>query len=461
MDGRTKRKRREKQIKIRIISGLTIIVLGLIGSGLYLVINNRNKLVAEQEKEQLEQSNQLELDLEKERQELVLEADKVALGYDYDKAIEVIKSNESYEGYQEFTDAITRYETSKANCEEYDINEVSHVFFHSLIVDTEKAFANSYRAKGYNQVMTTADEFRKILNELYANDFVLVNLHQMADYDMDENGNEVFVKQSIMLPEGKKAIVISQDDVCYYNYMTGDGFANRIIIDENGKPTCEMDNEDGTTSVGEYDLVPILNAFIEEHPDFSYRGAKAVLAVTGYDGVFGYRTAPGFIEEHPELNLNLDEEISKAKVVAQGLRDDGYELASHSWGHKYMGTIDFETFKRDTDKWETEVETVIGETDILIFPFGEDIGSAGNYAADNERYQYLNGVGFRYYCNVDASKPYWVQKGDNYLRQGRINLDGYRMYKDYSDPECDRLSYFFDVKKVFDDKTRPLPVPDM
>ncbi len=42
--------------------------------------------------------------------------------------------------------------------------------------------------------------------------------------------------------------------------------------------------------VGDYDLVPILDSFIKEHPDFSYHGRKGILAMTGYNGVLGYRT---------------------------------------------------------------------------------------------------------------------------------------------------------------------------
>ena len=93
-----------------------------------------------------------------------------------------------------------------------------------------------------------------------------------------------------MLPPGKIPFVMSQDDLCYYEYMDGDGFASRMIVGENGKPTCEMVMDDGSVSVGSYDLVPLLEDFITEHPDFSYRGARAVLAFTGYQGVLGYRT---------------------------------------------------------------------------------------------------------------------------------------------------------------------------
>lgn len=97
-----------------------------------------------------------------------------------------------------------------------------------------------------------------------------------------------------MLPEGKKPFVMSQDDVCYYPYMDGDGFAKRIVIGENGKPACEMVMDDGTTSTGSYDLIPLLEDFIQEHPDFSYKGARAIIAFTGYEGILGYRTASSY-----------------------------------------------------------------------------------------------------------------------------------------------------------------------
>ena len=48
-----------------------------------------------------------------------------------------------------------------------DPKKVTHVFFHSLIIDTSKAFDGDSREKGYNQVMTTKDEFMKILQSMY------------------------------------------------------------------------------------------------------------------------------------------------------------------------------------------------------------------------------------------------------------------------------------------------------
>ena len=56
---------------------------------------------------------------------------------------------------------------------------------------------------------------------------------------------------------------------------------------------------------------------------------------------------------------------------------------------------------------------------------------------------------------MDGSQKYWVQFGSDYMRQGRRNLDGYRMYYN---PEM--LEDLFDVSQAWDE-ARPTPVPEM
>ncbi|MBS6646930.1 MAG: polysaccharide deacetylase family protein, partial [Clostridiaceae bacterium] len=212
----------------------------------------------------------------------------------------------------------------------------------------------------------------------------------------------------------------------------------------------------GTVSVGSYDLVPLLEDFIQEHPDFSYKGARAIIAFTGYNGILGYRTAASYSE-----NPTYEQDREEAARVAKCLRDNGWELASHSWGHRNMGAISYEDFKKDTDKWKAEVESLIGPTDIILFPFGSDIGDWHPYTSDNSRFEYLKSAGFRYFCNVD-SHQYWIQFGEDHLRQGRRNVDGYRMYYDLpeTNPSNPKLSDLIDVEKVFD-PARPKPVAPM
>lgn len=395
---------------------------------------------------------------------LVQEADVLAAGYDYDAAVAKLEEfGSDWQQQPTLAEAQLRYNTAKQAAVRWsDTTTIPHVFFHTLIADTARAFDDDYTNAGYNQYMTTIKEFEAILEELYKRGYVLVRIHDIAKQVTDENGNLVFEQGDIYLPEGKKPIVMSQDDVNYYEYMVdgdedhkpdaqGDGFADHIIVGEDGYPTCTYVDANGQQLTGDYDLVPILEKFCQKHPDFSYRGARAIIALTGYQGAFGYRTNPRWIEEGILTQEQLESERAEVKKVAQCLREKGWEIASHSWGHINFTNASAAKVAEDTQKWEDQIETYVGETDIFIYPHGADIAGIDKYSG--EKYETLYNAGFRYFCNVDGSTEYWVQIWKAYVRQGRRNLDGYRMYYN---PEL--LDDLFDVKDVWDD-SRPTPVP--
>ena len=446
-------RRKKRRIRAFLLTFVIILILCIIITGSVFAFkffsSKKTKNTEEASVKSTTSAEQSSQAREAELEDLLNKADRLALGYDYDKAIELL-STDALKDDPKVAEAIAKYNETKSTLVRQDPEKVPHVFFHSLIVDKSKAFDGDKKQMSYNQVMTTVGEFEKIINILYERGFVLVKIHDVADMVKDESTGEYVMKaQDIMLPPGKTPIVMSQDDVCYYEYMVGDGFASRLVIGEDGRVTTEMDMDDGTSKVGDYDLIPILNKFIDEHPDFSYKGAKAIIALTGYNGIFGYRTAPSYSE-----NPTYEEDKKKATEIANALRADGWEIASHSWGHRHLGKESDEAFKTDCDKWQNEVETLVGETDILIFPFGTDIGSWHPYTDDNARYVYLKNQGFRYFCNVDSSSPYWVQIGKDYMRQGRRNLDGYRMLRDIQEPDNAKLKDLFDANEVYD-KDRP------
>ena len=92
---------------------------------------------------------------------------------------------------------------------------------------------------------------------------------------------------------------------------------------------------------------------------------------------------------------------------------------------------------------------LIGGSDIIIFAHGQDLSDWHDYTMDNEKFAYLNSQGFNIYCNVDSSQ-YFVQVRDNYLRMGRRNLDGYRLYQNLYGGGEDRTSDLFDSASVID-----------
>ena len=99
---------------------------------------------------------------------LVAEADRLAASYDYDGAIELIKTyGADYAQKQALTDAIAGYESTKSTMVRYsDVTTIPHIFFHSLIADTSRAFDGDYDQDGYNLYMTTVYEFEHMMIEL-------------------------------------------------------------------------------------------------------------------------------------------------------------------------------------------------------------------------------------------------------------------------------------------------------
>ena len=431
-------------------------------------------------------------------EEVLATASVTAAMYDYDGAIAYVTSNlEHYDEIDEASLFIAECEAKKAQLVKWpDNSQITHVFFHSLIENCDEAFSSSSR-DNYNQVMTTIEEFNAIIEEMYERGYVMVSLHDIAE--IDETTGQMTYKD-IYLPSGKTPFVLSEDDVSYYDYMDQDGgFPDRLILTDDGRIMNEKDNDDGTSTIGAFDVVPLIDQFVEEHPDFSYHGSKGIVALTGYNGILGYRTsyieyAPTEILEtmksaltedvpdypaetawnllltcHTYDNPNILEDRETAKIVADAMKAEGWSFASHTWGHTNMGkVVDSSTgnvtaawFYLDNRWWETEVESLIGETDTIIFAFGADIHTWRPYTDECGAYLYLKERGFNYFCNVDSSQ-YFVQisataGGSGFLRQGRRNLDGQLMFKALMYPEQNLLSDLFDVLEVFDER-RPLPV---
>ena len=415
------------------------------------------RLLKEEEEEKARLAAEEEARIAAEQRAAVVETvtettETLAAAYDYDAAIEELKAIENYEQDETVMSLIENYETQKAACVVWpDNSQISHLFVHSLIVDTDRAFSKySSQPVGYNRYMTTVDEFNRILEQMYERGYVMVSVHDMAERVTDADGNEKLVSKEIVLPEGKIPFVLSQDDVNYYQYMEKDGFADKLVIGEDGLPTCEYIDKDGNVLYGEYDVVPIVDRFVREHPDFAYHGHKGILAVTGYEGALGYDTGLSLkkydgMDEDKKMEL-INAEREKVIAVAEALKADGWEFASHSYTHTNMTTNSVSKVEYDLTRWRDEVEILLGDTDIYLYPFGADICDWRGYSGD--KYDLMKQFGFWYFCNVDSAR-YWVQIRDQYMRMGRINADGERMTL-----QPEKLEYFFDPETVLD-KSRP------
>ena len=384
--------------------------------------------------------------------ELIRKADEKAAQYDYEGAIALIQQTDGYDKNEQLSEALSRLKVARSELVRVDVNKICHLSVKSLIADSAAAFASAEK-KTLAANHLTVLEFEAVLQNLYDGGWVLVDIHDAAHAD----ANGFFISGTILLPKDKKALVLSVEDMTYHEADTGKGFASRLIINEDGRPRSEM-TRGGTTEVGDFDAVPLIESFIEKHPDFSYRGARGIIALTGYDGILGYRTAPKYGDPSGKdwkpayASINVEEERAKAQNVAARLKELGWRFASQSWGHINMAKAALDRIRDDTARWKEQVVPLIGDADILFFDNGTDIGNWRAYSAENnEKFAYLKSEGFTYYCGVDLTTIPWVQLSTSaaYLRQGRVTLNGTQLT---GYPE--RLAKFFDAAAVLD-KSRP------
>ncbi len=427
----TRRRRRSRAQIIKeeylpvIIAGAAIIlvlifIIGAIGRG---VEKNRQEkeaaqaaaLAAQQEAQRLNQ----------EADALLQKAEALAQSFDYDGAISVL---DSFPGdmmkYAQLMSARDKYELEKSRMIPWDDpNKIISLSFQMLIADPERAWNDPGLSTSYNKNFISTTEFTAVLGQLYNNGYILI-----SPYDfIEKTDNAGYQFKTLYLPEGKKPLIITQTDVNYHTYMLdsdgdklpdkgGDGFASKLLLDADGELVNEYTDKTGNVHVGAYDLVPILNAFVKAHPDFSYKGAKAVISVSGYDGLFGYRTNSE--AEQFFGTAAYERSIEDVKAVAQALRNDGYLLACNGFKNESLGNYTAEQISADMSGWSAEVVPILGAVEIFAFPRNKDISEPGIYTGD--RYNVLKNLGFTYYLGYCDDGSPWTVFADDYVRQGRI-----------------------------------------
>ena len=374
-----------------------------------------------------------EAQLQAEATRLLASAKEAADALDYQRAIDLI---DTFKGdiskYAELSQKRAEYMQKMSELVIYsDPNTVPHLSFQMLIADPARAFVNEDYGNSYNRNYVTTDEFEKILQQLYDNGYMLVSIYDLVDRS---EGN--FYAGTLRLPVGKKPIVLSQVAANYFTYMTdgdedglpdkdGAGFPYCLDLDDSGNFVSKMIDPEGNEVVGNFDFVTILEKFIAEHPDFSYQGARAVLAVTGYDGIFGYRTNPEVREA--QGSEYYAQQLSGAQKIVDALKAAGYDLACYSYEHISYGDSAVELINGDLGLWTEQVTPILGDVDILVYPYGDDINSSISSTYDGDKYNALYDAGFRIFVSMDNYVEASAQVTESYFRQTRRWVTGAKM----------------------------------
>ena len=391
---------------------------------------------------------------EQEFKRLIAEAESMVVGYDYDGAIQLLESYNS--SNDKFTQQVTAKKAELVNeqkqlVEVKDVSTIPNLSFHVLMADASRAcnkeVSGAELSGLYNKNFVSVEEFTRILNQLYASNYVLVYFDSFISSVPGVDGNNSFFSKSIYLPQGKKPVMITETMVNYFEYMVdpdkdgtpdakGHGFANKLVLDDNGEIKASYVDANGQTLVGNYDLVPVLEAFIQEHPDFSYQGARAILAVTGTEGVFGYRTNTSYVARFGQSFY--DNEVVEAKKIVEALREKGYTIASYTYSNQAYRGMNTLQIQAEVQNWTNQITPVIGEVDTMVFARASDIE-----AYSGTTFNVLYNSGIRFFLNSGSSPR--VDVNTTFVRQTRLMVTGESMAW-YSS----QFSNYFDCNVVLD-----------
>lgn len=453
---RRRRKKTKMQIFKEVYLPAIVVVLCMI-LVMTFAVGALSSFIAQRQSDKVRQEAQIQEsqsaeELAQQKLKAVLkEAEEYATVYHYSKAIEVLEdflaTVEDKAAYPEITTQRSAYVTAQSQLVEYmDPSTIPNLSFHTLMVDPARSFRDPEFGGLYNRNFISIGEFQKILDQLYNAGYVLVDFDSFTRV----NGDQIF-SETIYLPQGKKPVMITATMVNYWNYMIdsdgdgepdagGDGFANKLVLDSNGDIKASYIDSNGVENIGDYDLIPILETFIKEHPSFSYQGARATVAVAGKEGVFGYRINSSYISTKGQTYV--DGEIAGAKAMAQALRDKGYDIACYTYSNWDYGKKNANQISDDLNKWKADIVSVIGDVDKFVFA---QFGDLTDY--NGASFRVMRDMGFKYFI-ASGSQP-WAEVRTDYVRQKRLTVTGNALGWHQSEYEG-----IFDCNAVVDMATR-------
>lgn len=328
---------------------------------------------------------------------------------------------------------------------------VEHLFTHEVIAWPELAFNGRTRQGGFDAEFITANEFRAILQSLYDNNYILIDLNDVWSEFTNESDQLRMMRNTLMIPEGKKPLVISFDDMNFYAIDIPYGLMSKYIIGSDGQIWAEGFDPTGNYVVSQ-DLaaVTILDKFVRENPGFSHNGAKGCIALTGFEGILGYRTQNDPSDTSQAFRLNRMAETARVKPVVDRLKATGWYFASHSYGHIGIASASLARVQADGERWLDEVGSIVGDTKIFIYPFGQRLDGADQNVPGPALRFYAEELGFRLFASVGREPYTQIKDSIPAVIMDRMLVGGRTLRN-----SRERYLRFFDAADVFETAVRP------
>lgn len=276
---------------------------------------------------------------------------------------------------------------SKNNLQKYD-GKIEHLVFETLMSFPDKSLdeKNNY-SKDYDANKITPIEFENILEELYNRDYILIDIEMLFDISSSDN----IKLKNIYIPQSKKPIIFSFENVTYKSSYQNLGNIDKIIIDRNGNLASyskKKSIQDRVQYGNEFML--ILENFISSHKDFSFNNARGIMFFSGENGMLGYTTNM--------KNSSSRNECKRVKEVIHRLSSLGWKFGSNNYVYKDNNQISEIEFAKDINLWDKEIKNIIGNTYMYSYPLG-----ISNISQNKK--EMLVDAGYKAFFTIDNSSP--------------------------------------------------------
>lgn len=291
-----------------------------------------------------------------------------------------------------------------------------------LVARPELSFARSGDPSYSASALITSGEFSRLLQTLYDEDYVLISPRQIADWPQSA--------AVITVPEGKKPLILLFDQYQYTVLNQLCGTASRLDLNESGQLVATAGEKTGR----DLDAIPILEDFLEVHPDFSFDGGKAVLALNLNESLFGHvlnsdqvaasqKAWEQVFQSFPQMT---EEELAADNAAADRLlrylQKKGWDFASAGYTGMRLTDLGKRRLRAEIEQWEKTMAPWLPDPRMLVFPDGAHL------YGDEAAMDYLFAEDYNIFFG-EGPKPYYFL-GKEYVHFDRLALNGNTLNQD-------------------------------
>jgi len=309
---------------------------------------------------------------------------------------------------------------------------IEHLAFTTLMAFPEKALDSKNNNHAiFDQTKITPFEFKKILENLHSNNYILVDINDTFFLE-----NSTPKKKTLFLPKNKKPIILSFDNVSYKSSYQNLGTIDKIIIDRNNEfatYTTKKSIQDRINQDNEF--IPILESFISLHPDFSLNSARGIIFCTGENGLLGYKTNT--------KNSRAKTEIKRVFEIVSKLKSLGWKFGCNSYRYTDINSLTNIELAKDINLWNKEIQPLVNPTPLFAYPHG--IRSSNK---EHDQILAENNFNVLFYNSMEPKFEIF----NNSILATRKAVNGNTLRNNSKDFE-----HLFNCKDVYDHTNRTIP----